>query len=186
MIPKIIHQIWIGKQPPAQIKAWMLTAQRLSGWEYILWNSDTLKQQYGTEFFSTYSNCNYGLQADIYRLRVLKDFGGFYLDCDCEVLKDFSNLARSKFITNISLINNTNICLMADFIGSEKNGRLITMCCDLAPLHVKPLDTQYNVAYITNFSRCVCLNIEHEEYLISPAFYKKYIIHHFEHSFYSK
>jgi hypothetical protein len=183
MIPKRIHQIWIGTNPPENIQGWMNFASTLEGWEYTFWNEEKIIAQYSQDFYDLYKNCNTEFQADIYRMLVVRDFGGFYLDCTCEILKDFSCWCDSKFLTSISLWTNKNPSLMAEFIGSEKQGRLIKLLCQVAPLHVVPIDGIYNFAHIKNFSMTVSYNIQQGENLIGPPSYNKYIKHHFSHSF---
>ncbi|MGE0009529.1 MAG: glycosyltransferase family 32 protein [Candidatus Babeliales bacterium] len=93
-IPKIIHQIWVGPhQPPPQFKKWQQTWIALHpDWEYKLWtdteveNLTLINKQYYDE------EQNYGAKSDILRLELLHEFGGLYVDIDCECLCSFDML----------------------------------------------------------------------------------------------
>ena len=69
--------------------------------------------------------------ADIYRLEILNEFGGIYLDCDTYPLKKFDDkLLEKSFIvqTYINTINNNKVFshVISDnyFIGLDKNIKL--------------------------------------------------------------
>jgi mannosyltransferase OCH1-like enzyme len=45
MIPRLVHQIWIGKNDPPQklMNAWKERAFSTPGWEYVLWSENSRK-----------------------------------------------------------------------------------------------------------------------------------------------
>lgn len=79
---------------PAQESAWVAsvkTAAESAGWQHVLWDWPKLLQAYGSEpaavLFQRLMTdfpmpTTYTLMADYYRLRVLADGGGVYLDAD--------------------------------------------------------------------------------------------------------
>jgi len=90
MIPKIIHQIWLGPKP---IPKWTKSWEHVPGWNYRLWTAKDLvplpNLQKEFDACPTY----YSYQSDLARLEILYKYGGLYLDCDCfnlrPIPKDF-------------------------------------------------------------------------------------------------
>lgn len=89
-IPKIIHQIWIGKKPfPERYKKWQATWKRMAaerGWKYVLWDDQavealTLKNKYLYDAAS-----NFAEKSDILRYEIIFRYGGVYVDTDTECI----------------------------------------------------------------------------------------------------
>jgi tetratricopeptide (TPR) repeat protein len=85
VIPKTIHQIWIGPNPPP--KAMMETWRRHHpDWDYRLWTEHTIP-------FPLHNQAQYdampslGGKADIVRYEILLRHGGVYLDADLTCLR---------------------------------------------------------------------------------------------------
>ena len=99
MIPKVIHQIWLGpNRIPDHFFPWMETWRRcFSDWEYKLWTDADLPGLLGDcicrDILS--SDQNVGLRSDVLRLELLRLFGGIYADCDFECLVPFDHLFQS-------------------------------------------------------------------------------------------
>ncbi len=91
---KIVHQIWIGGELPEQEKGWVAGVKALAegaDWEHRLWSWAELEMAYGGEPLARVWRrlmadfpmpTTYTLMADYYRLRVLGDGGGVYMDTD--------------------------------------------------------------------------------------------------------
>ena len=100
IIPKRIHQIWLGSPLPDKFKAYTDSWRVFHPeWEYKLWTDKDVeglniknKKQYN---FSK----NYGMKADILRYEILAKAGGLYVDVDFECLKPFDSLMYLKFFT---------------------------------------------------------------------------------------
>ncbi len=93
LIPKIIHQIWLGSPFPEKYRAWQRSwVENHPEWEYKLWTDAevaqlTLKNQ------ALYEKAtNYGQKSDILRYELLLQFGGLYVDVDCECIMPFDEL----------------------------------------------------------------------------------------------
>jgi hypothetical protein len=99
-IPKIIHQIWIGKrQLPAILQEYQQTWKQLNpSWEYQLWTNEDVKNY-------TFVNkdlkllfdqrLTLGERVDVLRYDILYQHGGVYADCDCICLKPLDIFAHS-------------------------------------------------------------------------------------------
>lgn len=119
-IPKIIHQIWVGPKPlPESCKRWSETwKEKHPEWEYRLWDNEAAER-----FLPRMRNADYyrqaivpAMKADILRLEILYEYGGFYVDMDMECLWPMDELIEHpgiKFIAgaqeDYSTITNTLI-----------------------------------------------------------------------------
>lgn len=91
MIPKVIHQIWVGELLAPQL---YLDSWKMPGFEYVLWDEKKLNQiemvnRDKYDYF--YNKKVYHGVADIARVEILKQFGGLYIDADTLRLKDLPN-----------------------------------------------------------------------------------------------
>lgn len=97
MIPKILHQIWVGGPMPDHLSAYCRQLRDLHpDWEYRLWSADDLAWIRHRDLFDRWEELaplNRGqFQANIARLEVLHRHGGIYLDCDMEPRKPLDPL----------------------------------------------------------------------------------------------
>ena len=80
MIPKIIHQIWIGdqsKRPTEMMQTWQ---DMNPDWEYMLWTDDNLPEIKNRVQFDAMKEL--AGKADILRYELLFNYGGFFMDAD--------------------------------------------------------------------------------------------------------
>lgn len=88
MIPKIIHQIWIGpkKRPDIWIDTFRIDyINKNPEYEYILWNEDNIEPLFND--FPIYRivydlEQTYNGKSDILRYLILYIYGGIYIDAD--------------------------------------------------------------------------------------------------------
>ena len=85
MIPKIIHQIWVGdqsKRPDQFIKTW----QELNPtWEHRLWTEENMPESWIKPHFDACPSL--AGKADILRYQLLHMHGGFFIDADAECIR---------------------------------------------------------------------------------------------------
>ena len=129
MIPKIIHYCWLSNDPvPADLQKYMKSWQvYLSDFEFIKWDFsrfDINKSHWVKEAFE---NKKYAFAADYIRLYALYNYGGFYLDMDVEVLKNFDSLLELD--TAICWQNNKEGLEVAVF-GVSKGVEWVKKCLD--------------------------------------------------------
>lgn len=128
MIPKTIHQIWLGNKPiPEKFKLYIDGWKQIyNDYEHILWNDDdvvkndvipdTLKDLY----FNNKLSCVF--RADILRYVILQKYGGIYLDTDFECLKKIPiHFFNFDFLGGIQ--NNGEVAI--GFIASKSNESII-------------------------------------------------------------
>jgi len=88
LIPKIIHQIWIGGKVPEKFKALMQSWQdKHPDWEYKLWTDQEVELFVFEDKTAFLKAKNMGSKADILRYEILYKYGGIYVDCDFECIK---------------------------------------------------------------------------------------------------
>ena len=93
MIPRIIHQVWLGgKNIPDNF---LILQEKLlelhTNWEYKLWTEESIEQD-SLCSKKQYDHAAFAGQSNLVRLYALKKYGGIYLDFDFDVLKSFDSL----------------------------------------------------------------------------------------------
>jgi hypothetical protein len=123
MIPKIIHQIWIGpnKCPDKWIDTFRIDyIKKNPEYQYILWNEDNIDPLFSD--FPLYRiiydlEYTYNGKSDILRYLILYIYGGIYLDSDSVWINEKS------FDTLLEQVNESNV-----FVGKnpENNNEVKT------------------------------------------------------------
>lgn len=92
MIPKIIHQIWLGPRPlPDEDAVYVETWKRLHpSWEHRLWTEDNLPDDVRPEVRERLRVP--AERSDLLRLELVVRFGGVYVDTDFEALQPLDDL----------------------------------------------------------------------------------------------
>jgi len=128
LIPKKIHQIWIGPKPLPEKFSWMQESIKKihPDWEYKLWTNKDLKdfKLQNREIFNKVTNI--GAKADIFRYEILERFGGIYIDIDFELLKPLDDLIVNYeffgcLLCGTELVSN-------GIIGSRTNHPILQEC----------------------------------------------------------
>jgi mannosyltransferase OCH1-like enzyme len=129
MIPKIIHQIWLGdqsKRPDKLIQTWI---DKNPSWQHKLWTDDNLPNLICKKQFDECPSL--AGKADILRYQLLYEEGGFFIDADSECANSLDDC----------LVNNHCFCcwenetvrlgLMANgYLACEKNCLLMKIIMD--------------------------------------------------------
>ncbi len=109
MIPKHIHQIWIGPNPiPPKLIALMDRLREAHpNWKYTLWKNEDVPQMphhAQVVFDRFYNNGEYAFACDILRYYILMKFGGVYMDCDFALTRgaslDMLPLEKNTLLVN--------------------------------------------------------------------------------------
>jgi mannosyltransferase OCH1-like enzyme len=88
MIPKIIHQIWIG--PKKRPDIWMDTFRKFCqefDYEYVLWDDKKVSEMEMENKYFYNLEQTYNGKSDILRYEILYQYGGTYVDADSVLLK---------------------------------------------------------------------------------------------------
>ena len=129
-VPKIIHQVWIGPhKPPWQ---WIDTFRKnftaiYPDWEYRLWREDDIKE------LNLINRDEYRYEeilsgkVNILRYEILYQYGGIYIDADCEWInnKSLQNLIDKTNETGVFAGWEDENMLANSVIGSSVNNPLM-------------------------------------------------------------
>ena len=137
-IPKIIHQIWIGKNkmPVKWINTFRIDfLKNHPDWKYYLWTDDNIDQIINT-MSDAYKQCyhmdkSYHGRADILRYQILDNYGGIYIDADSIWLnnKDLTELIEKTNKYGMFIAQECKDCGKINYangvIGCSKGNPLI-------------------------------------------------------------
>lgn len=132
MIPKIIHQIHLGKSSLSdQQKLWQKTWTDYNpNWQYILWDEDSLST-ITLQNEDELDKCkNFSEKSDILRFEILYQFGGLYIDTDFECLKNIDSLFDTYRDREFIIFLETKDQIGSAFIGASKNNSYIKELVD--------------------------------------------------------
>jgi mannosyltransferase OCH1-like enzyme len=126
MIPKIIHQIWLGDKslkPTNLMKTW----EKINpSWEYKLWTEENLPVLVNQKHFDNYGS-NYVGKANILRYEILNQFGGFYIDADSKAIKPLDDsLLKCKAFACWENEKCRDGIISNGYFASEKNGYTVS------------------------------------------------------------
>ncbi|KAF0698402.1 Aste57867_10970 [Aphanomyces stellatus] len=109
VIPKRIHQIWLGPAPLDAFREWMKSWGALHpDWEYTLWTERDLGQWTLTNQMAFDAATNYGEKSDIWRYEILERHGGVYVDIDFECLRPLDAMHEHDGCSFYAGLSNTN------------------------------------------------------------------------------
>lgn len=114
LVPKIIHQIWIGNEPFPEKYKFIVDKWRTMHpwWDYKLWDDTAIAalELENKEFYT--AGANPGEKSDIARYEILKRFGGVYVDTDFECIKSFDDLiSKVDFCMAVEPVTTSPACL---------------------------------------------------------------------------
>jgi len=157
VIPKKIHQIWLGSEIPHKYKKMCETWSNIHpDWEYRLW-SDNDTEEFGLNNEKFNSIKNLGVKSDILRYHILYKYGGIYADTDFICLKSFVHLLVYDFFGCGGVVDNeNNPILFNGLFGCSINNDVINKC-------IKHLDEKNYT--VTNFNVIM--------FLSGPYFFSK-------------
>lgn len=98
MIPKIIHQIWVGDKPKP-IKLMQTWKDKHPDYKFFEWNNETIKKigfRCQKQINQMMSAGRYNGVADIIRYEVLYEFGGFVAPADSICLNPINDLLDNE------------------------------------------------------------------------------------------
>ena len=136
MIPKIIHQIWLGDKNKMPVDFMKTVRDKHFGWKYILWSEDNIgdlinQNKYDQVFYSDNSGENkYPKLADIVRYEKLFNYGGIYIDADSICNKPFNDLLDNKFFAAYENEVKRKNLISNGVIGSVPRYPILEMCID--------------------------------------------------------
>lgn len=121
VLPKRIHQVWLGSKLPDKYKAWTESWQHMNpDWEYRLWTDADLDDVEIPRRKLFHSITHLGQKSDFLRYHILNQYGGVYVDTDFECLKSFDPITYANFFA-AKTYSRTTMELFIGLIGSTPN-----------------------------------------------------------------
>lgn len=98
MIPKIIHYCWFGNAPKPEIILRCISSWRslCPDFKIIEWNENNFNIESSRFCYEAYKAKKWAFVSDYVRLKVLYEYGGVYLDTDCELIKKIDCFLKHK------------------------------------------------------------------------------------------
>jgi mannosyltransferase OCH1-like enzyme len=133
LIPRIIHQIWLGSPVPECYKSYMTSwiEFHLDDWQYMLWTEKEITELnlYNKKYYD--ESDNYGIKADIARAEILYQFGGVYIETDFECLRPLDILHYTyDFYIGIQPLDSQFLQLGIGIIGSRAGHPILKHCIE--------------------------------------------------------
>lgn len=102
MIPKVIHRIWLGSPMPAPYQIFGEKWEKLHpGWSIKTWGDDDLAWLQNRDLYDRAEefvpkDAIWQYKSDLARYEILSRWGGLYVDCDSEPLKNHDPLMDAE------------------------------------------------------------------------------------------
>jgi mannosyltransferase OCH1-like enzyme len=144
MIPKIIHQIWIGnKKIPKEYKYYMKSWKIYNPeWEYNLWTDDNLpeiKNKKVKEILNS-NKYHYSIKSDLLRYYILYEYGGLYVDADFECYRNFDCFLNNTFFAGYE----SSKIIAAGLLGSLKKEKTLQSIINICYFNLLSNTVEYS------------------------------------------
>ncbi|MDH8701708.1 mannosyltransferase OCH1-like enzyme [Dysgonomonadaceae bacterium PH5-43] len=127
MIPKKIHYLWLSEEKPQNIIDGLQTwKEHLKDYEIIEWNKTNFPYNDFIWTREALSVQKWAFVTDFFRLWVLKNYGGIYLDADIVVRNNFDAFLHHKMFISTEFTEQ----LGPHAIGAEKGHPFISKCLE--------------------------------------------------------
>lgn len=124
MIPKIIHYCWFGGGELDKFTLECIESRKknLPNYEIMKWSEDNCDIENSPDFVKrAYKEKKWAFVSDFFRLQVLIEYGGVYLDTDVKVLKPFDDLLELDFFCSFE--SDKTLCTAV--IGACKENKVL-------------------------------------------------------------
>lgn len=159
-IPKVIHLIWVGRNPYSPIVEKCIESWKkyCPEYEIKLWNEDNFDINSNVFVKEAYEAKKWAFVSDYIRLYALYNEGGIYIDSDCELLQGLDNiLGDDHVVTGYSSSNWIPTGLMAAEKGNPWIKKLLDYYQDKHfVLEDGSYDMKVNNVIITEISNKEC------------------------------
>ena len=151
MIPKLLHQIWIGSpEVPSHYSDLVKTWQNKNrAWKYRLWDDSSINQLIDVHYPSLQSKYSEiplrVMKADLIKYLVLKAEGGLYIDLDYECFKPIGRLLNKECVIGLEPHSNAkhhgyDYMLSTAFIASRRDHPFISFLIECSLQKIAMMD----------------------------------------------
>lgn len=129
MMPKIIHQLWLGGDPPMNlINTWK---ENNPSWKHILWTEENLKKWKFKNQNAIDSMPELNGKCDIMRYEILYRMGGFFIDADSICIKPLDDeLFLFDCFSVYESESERGGLVACGFMAAQPNSQLLRKCID--------------------------------------------------------
>ncbi|RVU70534.1 MULTISPECIES: glycosyltransferase family 32 protein [Lactobacillus] len=123
MIPKIIHYVWVGRNPKSPLIEECIATWRkkLPDYQIIEWNEDNFDMHENRYIEQAYAAKKWAFVSDYIRARAIDEQGGIYLDTDVRVVDKLDPLLNHQAFIGFE----NQDYLSAAIFGAEKGHPLM-------------------------------------------------------------
>lgn len=126
IIPKVIHQIWLGEDDmPKNYQYFSETwRQYHPDWKIKIWNKEDILKENFPNIDLFFLARSYAEQADIARYEIIHRYGGLYVDTDIECFANFDDLHyKYDFYINMEppALNKKQVTIANNMIAAVPN-----------------------------------------------------------------
>lgn len=155
LVPRIIHQVWIGGEPSANITECLKTVQDInSTFEYYLWDEEKLLNDFCEQFPKQKDKLlkllnlqiSSAAKVDLIRFIILYEIGGIYIDADFQ----FINPIPHRFLESEVILAAEPFGLTNALIGMTPRHPLAKRMVDTVWRNICEIDiTSTNIVSMT-------------------------------------
>ena len=150
MIPKIIHYVWVGRNPKSKliqecIATWK---KKLPNYQIIEWNEDNFDIHENSYIEQAYTAKKWAFVSDYIRAKAIYTQGGIYLDTDVRVLDRLDPLLNDKAFIGFE----NDEYLSAAIFGAEKGHPLMKDILDYYDQKNFTFDSNNQLAGVNSLS----------------------------------
>ena len=126
-IPKVIHFLWLKDSKPQIITDCLASWKKnLEGYEIKEWNENNFPYQDFLWTREAFEQKKWAFVTDYFRLWVLYNYGGIYLDADIIINNNFDQFLDNNLFIGVEFMNQ----LGAHCMGAEKEHPFIKKCLE--------------------------------------------------------
>jgi mannosyltransferase OCH1-like enzyme len=178
LIPKKIHQVWIGPSPLPEKFKWMMKTwqEKHPDWEYKLWTNEDL-ESFNLENKVVYDQfTNWGAKSDIFKYEIVYRHGGVYIDIDFECIKPLDTFNKSYNFYSSFIFGSEEIgaALIAAIPGHPILKQIINKIKDINNItsdFTEILKTTGPIFFTRNIFEYLANNINDDKIMIFPSIY---------------
>lgn len=163
LIPKIIHQIWLGGPMPKNYQYYSETWKKYHpSWELKLWSEeDLLNENFSVEDLYWQAE-SYQERADIMRYAILHRYGGLYVDTDIECLASYDELNHKyDFYAGMEtpVVNKMVVSIPNSLIAAIPEHPILTKTLENLRLNWKKAEDKFEEEY--SLSKHIAVRSKH-------------------------
>ena len=150
MIPKIIHYVWVGRNPKSKLVQECIATwkKKLPNYQIIEWNEDNFDIHENSYIEQAYTAKKWAFVSDYIRAKAIYTRGGIYLDTDVRVLDRLDPLLNDKAFIGFE----NNEYLSAAIFGAEKGHPLMKDILDYYDQKNFTFDSNNQLAGVNSLS----------------------------------